>query len=107
VALGAPAVFRSFAATAPARHLEAAALLGADVAGATLADAGERLATAVAALMRAVDTPNGLTGVGYGVDDIPALVAGAAPQRRLLDNSPLPVTAPLLDALFHDALTCW
>lgn len=107
VALGAPAVFRSFAATAPARHLEAAALLGADVLGATDADAGERLATAVAGIMRAVETPNGLTGVGYVADDIPALVAGAAPQRRLLDNAPLAVTPPLLDALFHDALTCW
>ncbi len=107
VALGAPACFRAFAATAPARHLEAAALLGADVSGATDADAGERLAAAVAALMRAVDTPNGLTGVGYVAGDIPALVAGAAPQRRLLDNAPLAVTPPLLDALFHDALTCW
>jgi len=107
VAVNAPAVFRRFAATSPARHLEAAALLGADIAGATEADAGERVAAAVAALMRAVDTPNGLAGVGYTAADVPALVDGAAPQRRLLDNAPVAVTAPLLDALFHDAMTCW
>ncbi len=107
VAVNAPAVFRRFAATSPARHLEAAALLGADVAGAGAADAGERIAAAVAGLMRAVATPNGLVGVGYTAADIPALVAGAAPQRRLLDNAPLAVTPPVLDALFHDALTCW
>jgi len=106
-AVNAPAVFRRFATTSPARHLEAAALLGADVAGASDADAGERIAAAVAALMRAVDTPNGLTGVGYTGADIAALVDGAAPQRRLLDNAPVPVGPPELDALFRDALTCW
>jgi hydroxyacid-oxoacid transhydrogenase len=107
VAIHAPAVLRRFAATSPGRHLEAAALLGADVAGASDADAGERVAAAVAALMRAIDSPNGLTGVGYTDADIPALVAGAAPQRRLLDNAPAPVGPPALDALFRDALTCW
>ena len=107
VAVNAPAVFRRFAAASPARHLEAAALLGADVAGATGADAGERVAAAVAALMRDVETPNGLAGVGYTAADVPALVEGAAPQRRLLDNAPVPVGPPELDALFHDAMTCW
>jgi hypothetical protein len=57
--------------------------------------------------MCAVDTPNGLTGVGYGAADIAALVDGAAPQRRLLDNAPLAVTPAILDELFHAALTCW
>jgi alcohol dehydrogenase class IV len=107
VAVGAPAVFRRFAPSAPARHLEAAALLGADVHGAGPDDAGERLAAAVAGLMRAVGTPNGLTGVGYAAADVPALVEGAAPQRRLLDNAPVAVTEDTLHALFRDALTCW
>ena len=103
VAVNAPAVFRRFAATAPDRHLEAARLLGGDAHD----EAGDALADAIAAIMRDVGTPNGLTGVGYGARDIPALVAGAAPQRRLLDNAPLDVTPALLDELFHDALTCW
>jgi alcohol dehydrogenase class IV len=107
VAVNAPAVFARFAATAPERHLEAAALLGADVRGAAGGDAGERLGDAFAAIMRAVEAPNGLGGVGYVAADIPGLVEGAAPQRRLLDNAPLAVTPALLEALFHDALTCW
>jgi hydroxyacid-oxoacid transhydrogenase len=107
VALGAPACFRTFAPTAPARHLEAAALLGANVTGAADVDAGELVADIVAALMSAIGTPNGLSAVGYATADIPDLVAGAAPQRRLLDNAPLPVTPSVLDGLFHDSLTCW
>jgi hydroxyacid-oxoacid transhydrogenase len=107
VAVNAPAVFRRFAETAPRRHLDAAELLGADVRNADDADAGERLGAAVAQLMRAIDSPNGIDGVGYGPADVPALVEGAAPQRRLLDNAPLPVDAAVLDALFHDAMTCW
>ncbi len=107
VAVNAPAVFRAFAGAAPARHLEAAALLGADVAGADAADGGERVAAAVTGLMRAISAPNGLHGVGYTVADVPALVDGAAPQRRLLDNAPVAVTPIVLDALFLDALTCW
>jgi hydroxyacid-oxoacid transhydrogenase len=107
VAVNAPAVFRRFASTAPRRHLGAAELLGADVRGADERDAGERLGAAVAQLMRAIDSPNGIAGVGYGAADVPALVEGAAPQRRLLDNAPLAVDAAMLGALFHDAMTCW
>jgi alcohol dehydrogenase class IV len=100
-------VFRRFAPSSPARHLEAAALLGADVRGATDADAGERCAGAVAALMRHIAAPNGITAVGYRDDDVRALVDGAAPQRRLLDNAPVDVTPALLATLFRDAMTCW
>ncbi len=107
VAIGAPAVFRHTAASAPARHLEAAQLLGADVRGADSRDAGDVLATALAAIMRDVAAPNGLGAVGYGEPDIPYLVDGADPQRRLLDNAPVAVTRPVLDRLFRDALTCW
>ena len=107
VVINAPAVFRHIAATAPERHLEAAALLGADVRGAAPADAGEVVAGALSALMRDVAAPNGLAGVGYGIADIDALVEGAHPQRRLLDNAPVAMTRPVLGALFHDALTCW
>lgn len=107
VAIGAPAVFRHTAAGAPERHLEAAALLGADVRGADSRDAGDLLARALAAIMRQVAAPNGLAAVGYGEPDIPYLVDGADPQRRLLDNAPVAMTRPVLDRLFRDALTCW
>jgi len=107
VAVNAPAVFTALAATSPERHLEAARLLGADTTGADDAAAGEVLAGSVAVLMRDVGAPNGIAGVGYSADDVPDLVHGAAPQRRLLDNAPSPVAEAELDALFHAALRCW
>lgn len=107
VAVNAPAAFRALAPTSPERHLEAARLLGADTAGAGPDDAGEAVATAVAALMRDVGAPNGIAGVGYAAGDVPDLVAGAAPQRRLLDNAPSEVREPELERIFHDALRCW
>lgn len=107
VAVNAPAAFAALAATDPARHLEAARLLGADASGAADADAAEVLADAVADLMRDVGAPNGISGVGYTADDVPDLVRGAAPQRRLLDNAPAPIAEAELDALFRSALVCW
>ena len=97
VAVNAPAAFRFLAETSPERHCEAAQLLGFDT----------ELDEAVASLMRSVGTPNGIEGVGYTLDDVPDLVTGAAPQRRLLDNAPMPIHEPELDAIFRDALRCW
>ena len=51
--------------------------------------------------------PNGLTGIGYSADDVDALVDGALPQRRLLDNAPVDVDRELLTALYHGALAYW
>ena len=97
VAVNAPAAFRFLAETSPQRHREAAQLLGYD----------DELDVAVASLMRAIGTPNGIAGVGYTLDDVPDLVAGAAPQRRLLDNAPRPVHEPELETIFRDALRIW
>ena len=97
VAVNAPAAFRFLAETSPQRHSEAAQLLGFDTG----------LDEAVASLMRAVGTPNGIGGVGYTLDDVPDLVSGAAPQRRLLDNAPMPIHEPELDTIFRDAVRCW
>jgi alcohol dehydrogenase class IV len=107
VAVSAPSVFRAIAPTSPARHLDAAAWLGADVRGAAPEDAGEALAAHLAAMMRGAGLPNGLSGVGYGEADLPALAAGTIVQARLVDNAPRPVTEDDLAALFRGALTCW
>lgn len=110
VAVNAPAAFAALAPTAPERHLDAARLLGADVSAAGHDDAeaaAELVSAAVAGLMRDVGAPNGIGGVGYTLDDVPDLVAGAAPQRRLLDNAPAPVAEAELDGLFRAALRCW
>ncbi|GAB7002601.1 hydroxyacid-oxoacid transhydrogenase [Nocardioides sp. AN3] len=107
VAVSAPAAFRALAPTAPFRHLEAARLLGGEVAGVRPAEAGDVLAETMADLMRDIGAPNGLRGVGYTLEDVPDLVKGAAPQRRLLDNAPSPVQEAELDTIFRAALRCW
>jgi alcohol dehydrogenase class IV len=67
----------------------------------------EALPAATVALCRDVAIPNGLTAFGYGRDDIPALVAGAAKQQRILAISPKAVTNQDLAAIFEKSLTNW
>ncbi len=107
VIVNAPAVFRYTASANRERHLEAARLLGGDVAAADLGEAGEALATRIQALMRATGMPNGVGGVGFASGNIPSLSAGAAAQRRLLSNAPRPVGEGELEGLFADALAYW
>jgi hydroxyacid-oxoacid transhydrogenase len=106
VALTAPAAFRALAPTGPERHLLGALLIAPGLdAGPN--EAGDALAETVADLMRDIGAPNGLSGVGYTAADVPDLVAGAAPQRRLLDNAPMPIHDTELTAIFESAVTCW
>ncbi|HEX4419096.1 MAG TPA: hydroxyacid-oxoacid transhydrogenase [Kofleriaceae bacterium] len=107
VAVSAPAVFRHTAATAPERHREAAALLGGERHAADDRAPGELLADAVIRLMRAIEIPNGVGGVGYTSADIADLVAGTVPQQRLLSNAPCELPASTLAALFESALHYW
>jgi hydroxyacid-oxoacid transhydrogenase len=107
VAVSAPAVFRHTAATAPERHHEAARLLGGDLHAAGDRVPGELLADAVIQLMRAIEIPNGISGVGYTTADIPDLVTGTVPQQRLLGNAPCDLPAPALATLFANALHYW
>ncbi len=110
VIVNAPAVFRRTAVTQPQRHLEAAGWLGAPAEALRLedgVDAGALLAEQLCALMKACAIPNGLSGVGYGPDDIRALTEGAIVQARLLDNAPMPIDRPLLEGLYKDAMRYW
>jgi alcohol dehydrogenase class IV len=107
VILNAPSVFRMTASALPERHLEAAALLGADTRGASPADAGEILAKTLETIMRSVHMPNGVEGVGYGSADIPALATRAFQQKRLIDNAPIAVTEDTVRTLFAGALRYW
>lgn len=107
VAVNAPSVFRSFGAFCPERHLEAAALLGADTRGAAPGDGGALLADRMIALSRAIALPNGVAGVGYTAADLDHLIAGTLPQQRLLANAPCDVDAACLRELFAGALTYW
>ncbi|CAG9118092.1 unnamed protein product [Plutella xylostella] len=80
VVLTAPGVFRYTGASDPDKHLEAAAILGADVANKKQADAGAVLADTIIKYMDKMQIADGLAGVGYERGDIPALVRGALPQ---------------------------
>lgn len=107
VVVNAPAVFRFTAEANPVRHLEAAGLLGADIAGVDERDAGEILATRIEALMRATGMPNGTSGVGFDARDGAMLRDGALPQQRLLANAPRATGSGELEALFARALAYW
>jgi hydroxyacid-oxoacid transhydrogenase len=107
VILNAPAVFRYTASANPARHLQAAEALGADVAGVGEADAGRVLADRITWFMQRLQVPNGLKAVGYTSSDIPRLVEGTLPQHRVTKLSPRPAAEDALAALFEDALTAW
>lgn len=105
VIVSAPAVARFTAGAAPEKHAHAAALLGSGRMRA--AEAGDALAEALVALMRLTGMPNGLRALGYGDVDVPALVAGAYAQQRLLANAPRPVGEEDLAALFAGAASYW
>jgi hydroxyacid-oxoacid transhydrogenase len=107
VILNAPAVFRFTASANPARHLEAAAALGADVSRVRAEDAGTVLADRITWFMQRLNTPNGLRAIGYSSSDIPALVEGTLPQHRVTKLSPRAAGPDELAALFEDAMVGW
>jgi hydroxyacid-oxoacid transhydrogenase len=107
VTLNAPAVFRFTAEANPQRHLQAAKLMGVDVAGTDPSAAGEVLADAIVDLMRRTGMPNGLGAVGFGPEDVGALVAGTLPQHRVTKLSPRPAGEGDLRGLFVSAMRYW
>jgi hydroxyacid-oxoacid transhydrogenase len=105
VILNAPAVFRFTAPACPERHLDAARMLGADLSGAGLDDAGEVLSARITALMQATGIPNGLAAVGYDAGDLETLTDGAFPQKSLIHNAPRATSREQLRALYAGGLT--
>lgn len=104
VVLNAPSVFRFTAPACPERHLEAAKQLGAEVRDASLDDAGEILATQIAAFMRATGMPKGVGELGYTTDDLDALTDAAFPQKSLINNAPIETSREHLRELFYRSL---
>ncbi len=110
VILNTAAVVRFTADSNPARHLEAARALGADISDADPTDgtqAGRILADRVLHFMQVLGMPNGLAAVGYTEADIPALVEGTLPQHRVTKLSPREASQADLQSLFEDSMQAW
>ena len=107
VILNAPAAFRFTAEASPGRHLEAAAALGADIAGRQPADAGRVLADRIVWFMQRLNVPNGLRAIGYQPLDIPVLVEGTLLQQRLTKLSPRPAGREELTRMFEESMVAW
>ncbi|BFZ61293.1 hypothetical protein YB2330_002354 [Saitoella coloradoensis] len=107
VAVTAPAVFNFTAPANPERHLEIAQIFGVDTSNARKEDAGPILSEAIAKFLVGLgDQPRGISQLGYERSDIPSLVEGTLPQRRVLMLAPEPeeVTRDSLAKLFEQAL---
>ncbi|GGR25897.1 hydroxyacid-oxoacid transhydrogenase [Deinococcus ruber] len=101
VIVTAPAAFRFTFDAAPERHIRAAELL----TGQHYAPHDrEALPSALLALMRDVGAPSGLRELGYDESDLPALVAGALKQQRLLAVAPKQPTAADLEEIFRASM---
>lgn len=107
VIVNAPAVFRFTGPACPERHRMGAAAMGATAEEIADQAPGDALASRIETMMKATGIPNGLTGVGYSMEDLDNLVAKAAPQRRLLDNAPLPIAEAELNEIFTAAMRYW
>ncbi len=105
VSLTAPEAFRFTFDTDPDRHVRAARLLAPALAAP--ADPADHLPTAVTDLMRDIDMPNGIGGVGFTESDIDPLVEGALKQQRLLAAAPRDVHPEDLARIFAGSLTNW
>ncbi|REE96452.1 hydroxyacid-oxoacid transhydrogenase [Thermomonospora umbrina] len=105
VSLTAPEAFRFTFSAQPDRHVRAAELLAPGLDRPD--DAARYLPEALLALMRDIDIPNGVGGVGYTASDVDGLVDGAMKQQRLLTTAPRPVTEDDLEQIFTRSLSLW
>jgi hydroxyacid-oxoacid transhydrogenase len=94
VALTGPAVFQFTAPSSPDRHREVLAVFRnitpADPSITSIPDnaIGAHLFETIASFLDGLGVPRGLKAVGYTQADIPGLVDGTIPQRRVLDLAP-------------------
>jgi hydroxyacid-oxoacid transhydrogenase len=104
VIVTAPAAFRFTYDAMPERHHHVASLL----TGEPVDDAGpDTLPEVIRQLMKDVDAPRGIAELGYGEDDIPALVDGAMKQQRLLAVAPKEVAEDDLRHIITASMSNW
>ncbi|HYU67682.1 MAG TPA: hydroxyacid-oxoacid transhydrogenase [Jatrophihabitantaceae bacterium] len=104
VVVTAPAAFEYTYDACPERHLRAAELLGASLSGITVRTGADVLPGAIDALIRATDGPRAISTFGFDRKDIPALVEGAAKQKRLLAGCPRDAGPEQLTRIFEACL---
>ncbi len=107
VIVNSPAVFRKTGPACAERHWQAAAAMGADLTDTKVEDGGDILADQILGMMRETDIPNGLSGVGYSMDDLDVLTDRSYAQKRLIDNGPMPISRDELKDLFRNSMTLW
>ena len=81
--------------------------MGADLTDTKVEDGGDILADQILGMMRETDIPNGLSGVGYSMDDLDTLTDRSYAQKRLIDNGPRPISRDELKDLFRNSMTLW
>jgi hydroxyacid-oxoacid transhydrogenase len=106
-ALGAPASFQFTAKAKPARHKQVAEWMGVKTRGTSADSAGNALREAFIKFMQSIGMPNGLQGIGYTSNDIPALAEGTLKQKRLLALSPRAVTQQAVEKMLEQSLGIW
>jgi alcohol dehydrogenase class IV len=104
VIVTAPATFEFTYPTAPQRHLRAAELLGATLAGITAANGRDLLAATVVGIVKDTHGPAGVSAFGYGDRDIGPLVEGTLMQERLLAVCPREVGQPELERIVRASM---
>jgi hydroxyacid-oxoacid transhydrogenase len=106
VILTAPAVFRWTSSADYDRHVRAAELLGINMINVKRTMAGDKIAEYIITLLNEWSrfVPNGLAGIGYGQEDIDALVKGTLPQKKVLDIAPRQPTPSDLQGLFEKSM---
>lgn len=107
VIVNSPAVFRKTGPACAERHWKSAAAMGADLTDTKVEDGGDILADQIIRMMRETGIPNGLSGVGYSIDDLDELTDCSYAQKRLIDNGPMPISRDELKELFRDAISYW
>jgi hydroxyacid-oxoacid transhydrogenase len=104
VIVTAPAAFRFTYDADPERHHRVAELL----TGEPIDDPGpDTLPGVLRDLMRDVGAPSGVAELGYGEDDVPALVDGALKQQRLLVVAPKEAGADDLGHIITASMRNW
>src|SRR5918994_1522017 len=104
VIVTAPAAFRFTYPSDPERHRRVAELLSGD----RVEKADENtLPEILIQLMKDVGAPRGVRELGYGEEDIEALVDGAMKQQRLLVGAPREVTEDDLASIIRESMENW